>query len=58
MDERALAGAADAGDARENAERDFDGEVLEIVLTRALDAEPRRGLAANRGMGMDFSPLR
>ena len=51
VDERALARTAHAGDAREDAERNFDREVLQVVLARALDAEPRGGLAAHLGDG-------
>jgi hypothetical protein len=43
--ERALARAADAGDARERAERDAGIDVLEVVLARAEHLEP----AAVRG---------
>ena len=37
--QRTLAGAARAGDAHERAERDFDVDVLEVVVTGADDAE-------------------
>ena len=35
-----------AGDGDEQAERELDGEVLEVVLPRAPDHEPRVGRAA------------
>ena len=45
VDQRTLAGAADAGDGDERAEREGDVDVLEVVLPGALDdraSEPRR----------------
>jgi hypothetical protein len=41
--ERRLAAARDAGDAGEQAERDFGGDVLEIVAARADDRSMRLG---------------
>ncbi len=38
-EEGGLAAARDAGDAGEQAERDVDGDVLEVVLARAFDGE-------------------
>ncbi len=46
--ERRLAAAGDAGDAGEEAERDFAGDVLEVVGARAGDAE-RTALLRARG---------
>src|SRR5262249_11072621 len=42
VNQRTLAGAADAGDDNEGAERKRDIDVLEVVLTCALDHEPGR----------------
>jgi hypothetical protein len=39
VDQRRLAGTGNARDAVENAERNFDVEVLEIVLAGAGDSE-------------------
>src|SRR5262249_21562878 len=39
VDERALARAADAGDTDEPAERDLDRDVLQVVMSRADDAD-------------------
>ena len=39
VDQRAFAGAADAGDADERAERDFDVDVFEVVVAGADDAK-------------------
>ena len=47
-DQRRLAAAGDAGDAGEGAERDVDGDVLEVVGARALDAQPLAGAGAAR----------
>ena len=42
-EERGLAAAGDAGDAGEEAERDFGGDVLQIVAARADDLEAALG---------------
>src|SRR2546421_8324023 len=49
MNESRLAGARDAGDTIENAERDFDIDILEIVLARAGDSDRGRRFAARLG---------
>ena len=47
MDERAFAGAADAGDGDQSAQRKGDVEVLEVVLAGALDDdECERGMVS------------
>jgi hypothetical protein len=46
LDERALAAAGDAGDADEGAERNVDGDVFEVVVAGADDAE--RGAVERR----------
>ena len=38
VDERAFPGAADAGDAHEQTQRQFDGDVFQIVMARSQDA--------------------
>src|SRR5688572_23360755 len=45
VDERALARAGDAGNQRQHTGRDVDGDVLEVVVARVLDAQPSRRLA-------------
>ena len=47
VDQRALAGAGDAGDDAEHAERDVDVHVLQVVRRRAADLE-RAGRRAHR----------
>ena len=57
VDERRFAGTGNAGDAGENAERNVDVDVLEIVLARAGDLDrPRGDLRRDFGIGMRFSP--
>ena len=60
VDERRLAGAADAGDGDEDAERDLDVEVLEVVLPRAADDElvAVRPGGARAGTSICASPRR
>ena len=41
--QRAFAGAGNAGDADEDAQRDFDVDILEVVVPRAADDEVERG---------------
>ena len=48
VDEGRLARAGDAGDAAEDAERDRDVDVLEVVLARAADDAARRAARAAR----------
>ena len=48
VDQRALAGAGDAGDADELAERDRDVDVLEVVLAGALDGDGEAVARASR----------
>ena len=40
LDQRALARAADAGDQAEHAQRELDGDVLEVVAARAGQSDP------------------
>ena len=49
VDERAFAAAADAGDDGHHAERNADGDVLQIVLARAVHGEPLAGERARLG---------
>ncbi len=49
VDEGAFAAAADAGDHGHDAERDADGQVLQVVLARAGDGEPLAGEGARLG---------
>ena len=59
VDERRFAGTGNAGDAGENAERDFDIDVLQIVFARAGDLDRRRSICgATSESGCDFSPVR
>ena len=60
VDERALARAADAGDADEQAERDLDVDVLEVVVPGADDREPpcRSAAGARRGRRSPCGPER
>src|SRR5581483_5853049 len=51
--QRRLAGAADAGHTREQTERNLDVDVLEVVLFRADDAQPRLGGLAADGRDRD-----
>src|SRR5215469_7431844 len=52
MDERGLTGAADTGDAAEQAERDFDVDAAEVVNARAFERELLAGgFAAEFGDG-------
>ena len=51
FDERALAAAADAGDGGERAERDFDVDVLEVVVAGADDfQDEERGRRGEGGV--------
>jgi hypothetical protein len=52
--ERALAGAGDAGDAGEHAEREIDIDVAEVVLVGALDLDPGTWRAPFRRNGNGF----
>ena len=58
MDERALAGAGDAGDAAENAERNVDVDVAKIVVSDAAHFRVAFALRRCVGTGMDFLPER
>ncbi len=49
VDQGALAASADAGDDGHDAERDADGDVLQVVLARAGDGEPLAGKGARLG---------
>ena len=49
VDERAFAAAADAGDDGHDAERNADGEVLQVVFAGAGDGEPFAGERARLG---------
>ena len=55
VDQRGLARARHAGDRREDAERDLDVDVLEVVLGRALDLHVAARLAP---LGRDLDPPR
>ena len=46
--ERGLARSADAGDARQQPERNFDVDVLQVVFARAQDAQPLHARPAAR----------
>ena len=48
LHERALARAADPGDDDEVMQRQLDRDVLQVVLARVLDDEPRRRIASTR----------
>ena len=52
VDERAFAGAADAGDADEQAERNLDGDVLQIVVPRPDDDQICLSVRGRRCGGM------
>src|SRR6187455_2060154 len=54
MHERALAATADSRDAREDAERDIDIDVAEVVLLRAFELQPSCGLPPLQGNGDAF----
>ena len=56
VDQGGFAGAGNAGHAGENAERNLDIDVLEIVLARAFDLERGSRLRRDFGIGIDFSP--
>ncbi len=51
VDQRTLAGAADAGDGDERAQRKRHVDVLQIVLPRPLDGEPANGRRQPAGGG-------
>ena len=57
--QRRLAAAGDAGDAGEQAERDFGGDVLQVVAARVDDLERAARIARRRsGIGTPSSPER
>ena len=59
VDQRGFAGAGDAGDAVENAERDLDVEILQIVFARAGDSDRGRSICgAISERECDFRPAR
>ena len=61
MDQRALAAAADAGDAAEHAQRNGDIELLQVVLVRAHDLDRIRRLRLRgvwNGTGIALRPNR
>ena len=49
VDQGAFSAAADAGDNGHDAEGNADGEVLQIVLARAVDGDPLAGEGARLG---------
>src|SRR5271155_3549966 len=55
--QRRFAGTRNAGDAGEDAERNRDGEIAQVVLTRALDGQPAPGelAASRRYRNLDFA---
>ena len=59
-DQGRFAAARDAGDAAEGAERDFGGDVLQVVAARADEAQdlPRMAGAAALGIGICRMPVR
>ena len=59
VDQRRFSGPGNAGHAGENAERNLDVEILEIVLARAGDLGLKRvDLRRDFGTGIDFRPAR
>ena len=52
--QRALAGAGNAGDAHEHAQRNFDVDALEVVVRGAADDE--LGVAGGPALGGNFDP--
>ena len=50
VDQRALAGAGDAGDDDEHAERDVDVDVLQVVRGRAADLQRARSASRTAGL--------